>query len=296
MVHDRGRYLPGVLAVTFSAVLMALQCGLLIGLSPTTSIPLDFATANTASDIWVGSQDVQSIDLGRPIPESHVARLYKPGVGMPEHYIASFAIFSKTGGGTDLCFLLGTALTENAGGAPAFLTPAIRSELTVKGGIVLDVSDLKRMQMGKVGDRAKINGKEVTLVGTVNGIKSLAAPWIYCSVTTAKDLLGPLMPQDHVNYLIARCESPKRAKEVVAELNAEYSDMTAFTADEFSLKSRLYWLFRTKAGIAIGFAALLGLLVGALVTMQTLYAAMDVECPARMHTPSPSACLAGGSV
>jgi putative ABC transport system permease protein len=65
----------------------------------------------------------------------------------------------------------------------------------------------------------------------------------------------------------------------VAELNAkyrtgeEYKDMTAFTAEEFSLRSRLYWLFRTKAGIAIGFAALLGLLVGALVTMQTLYAA-----------------------
>ena len=44
--------------------------------------------------------------------------------------------------------------------------------------------------------------------------------------------------------------------------------MSAFTAEEFSLKSRVYWLLRTKAGIAIGFAALLGLMVGALVTMQ----------------------------
>src|SRR5262245_18671325 len=101
MVHDRGRYLPGVLAVTFSAVLMALQCGLLIGLFQLTSIPLDFATANTASDVWVGSQDVQSIDLGRPIPVSHIARLTdRPGVGMPETYIAAFAIYVKPGGGT----------------------------------------------------------------------------------------------------------------------------------------------------------------------------------------------------
>jgi putative ABC transport system permease protein len=274
MVHDRGRYLPGVLAVAFSAVLMALQCGLLIGLFQLTSIPLDFATANTDSDIWVGSQAVQSIDLGRPIPESHIGRLSgRPGVGIPETYIAAFAIFTKTGGGTDLCFLLGTSLTDVSGGAPAFLNSKLRDELSVKGGIVLDVSDLERMQMKEVGDKAKINGKEVTLVGTVTGIKSLAAPWIYCSVTTAKDLLGPLMPQDNVSYLIARCESPQRAHEVVKELNAEYSDMTAFTAEEFSLKSRLYWLLRTKAGVAIGFAALLGLLVGALVTMQTLYAA-----------------------
>jgi putative ABC transport system permease protein len=280
MVHDRGRYLPGVLAVTFSAVLMALQCGLLIGLFQLTSIPLDFATANTAADVWVGSQDVQSIDLGRPIPVSYIARLTdRPGVGMPEPYIASFAIYVKPAGGTDLCFLLGTALEPDSGGAPAFLTPQLKAALTVKGGIVLDQSDLGRMQLKNVGDKAKINGKEVTLVGTVKGIKSLAAPWIYCSLTTARDLLGPLLPPDQVTYLIARCDTPERAKAVVAELNAkyrdgeEYKDMTAFTAEEFSLRSRLYWLFRTKAGIAIGFAALLGLLVGALVTMQTLYAA-----------------------
>ena len=35
----------------------------------------------------------------------------------------------------------------------------------------------------------------------------------------------------------------------------------------------MYWLIRTKAGIAIGYAALLGLLVGAVITAQTLYSA-----------------------
>ena len=35
----------------------------------------------------------------------------------------------------------------------------------------------------------------------------------------------------------------------------------------------MHWLTKTKAGIALGYAALLGLLVGAVVTSQTLYAA-----------------------
>ena len=52
-----------------------------------------------------------------------------------------------------------------------------------------------------------------------------------------------------------------------------YPQLTALTADEFSARSRLHWLTTTKAGIAIGFTALLGLLVGAVVTSQTLYAA-----------------------
>jgi putative ABC transport system permease protein len=53
----------------------------------------------------------------------------------------------------------------------------------------------------------------------------------------------------------------------------EYANMSAFTSEEFSLRSRLHWLTKTKAGIALGCAAVLGLLVGAVVTSQTLYAA-----------------------
>ena len=49
--------------------------------------------------------------------------------------------------------------------------------------------------------------------------------------------------------------------------------MTVITADEFSTKSRWHWLIKTKAGIALGYTALLGLLVGVVVTSQTLYAA-----------------------
>ena len=37
--HERQRYLPGILAVAFSAVLIALTCGLLLGLLSVTSMP-----------------------------------------------------------------------------------------------------------------------------------------------------------------------------------------------------------------------------------------------------------------
>ena len=111
-------------------------------------------------------------------------------------------------------------------------------------------------------------------MGTVKGLKSLAAPWIFCSLHTARQLLGFLLPPDNVTYLLARCESPQRAREVAAELRALYpEDMVVYTAEEFSTSSRWYWLTRTKAGLAIGYAALLGLLVGMVITAQTLYTA-----------------------
>src|SRR5207253_6298969 len=90
--HERQRYLPGVLAVGFSALLIALQCGLLLGLFSITSIPVD----RTRADIWVGAPQVLSVDLGRPVPESYLSRVAaQPEVATPEAYLQGFAYWSK---------------------------------------------------------------------------------------------------------------------------------------------------------------------------------------------------------
>src|SRR5713226_8990022 len=94
--HERQRFLPGVLAVSFSALLISLQCGLLLGLFSITSIPIDHGGA----DIWIGSSEVLSVDLGRPIPAQYFARLAsEPGVGTPEAFLQGFAVWSKPAGG-----------------------------------------------------------------------------------------------------------------------------------------------------------------------------------------------------
>jgi putative ABC transport system permease protein len=274
--HERARYLSGVIAVTFSAVLIALQCGLLLGLFKITSTPIDHMCGDKTSTIWVGSTAVQSVDLGKPIPESFLSRVAgRPGVEMPEVYIANFANFTKPIGGTELCFLLASNLDSDSAALADVLTPELRSALHEMDTIVVDDSDaVKRLRLDYPYGKPKINGKEVKLVGTVTGVRSIAAPWVFCSIPTARRLMGLLLPQDHVTYLIARCESPSRAREVACMLKTEYpDDMTAYTAVDFSYESRKYWLLRTKAGIAIGYAALLGLMVGAVITAQTLYAA-----------------------
>jgi putative ABC transport system permease protein len=79
-------------------------------------------------------------------------------------------------------------------------------------------------------------------------------------------------------YILARLKPQYKqdAPRVVDRLNGEEMNnrrMLAFTSEEFSLRSRLHWLIMTKAGIALGYAAALGLLVGGVVTSQTLYAA-----------------------
>src|SRR5260370_17181682 len=100
--HERQRFLPGVLAVSFSALLIALQCGLLLGLFSVTSIPVDRSTA----DIWIGAPHVQGVDLGRPIPGRFFSRLAsQPEVEPPEYYLHGFNYWTKPGGRSPLCII-----------------------------------------------------------------------------------------------------------------------------------------------------------------------------------------------
>jgi putative ABC transport system permease protein len=82
------------------------------------------------------------------------------------------------------------------------------------------------------------------------------------------DGLGP----HQTVYVLARCGSPDAARALVRRLRSEY-DVAAFTSDQFSVGTRLHWLLKTKAGIAGGWTVVLGLIVGAIITSQTLYAA-----------------------
>ena len=279
---DRQRYLPGVLAVAFSALLIALQCGLLFGLLSISTNPIDRGDA----DVWIGPQKVLSVDTGMPISlskmEARVARL--PGVVHVEPYIQRFSFWEKPLGGTDMCILVGCRLANDSIGPIKVLSEEMRDKLTEEGSVVVDESELERLNIedakemiaaGKIV-AAKINGRPIRVVGLVEGMRSIAGPYVFCSLPTARGIMK--MSSDQTVYVLAKCDDPKRAAEIVRELKEsplqqDEVDMSVFTKQEFSRRSRMHWLLKTKAGLALGYAAFLGLVVGAVVTSQTLYAA-----------------------
>jgi putative ABC transport system permease protein len=268
---ERQRFLPGVLAVAFSALLIALQCGLLLGLFSITSLPID----ETVADVWVGHPEVPSVDLGRPIPEAWQSYLSMPEVTQVESYAQGFAYWDKPTGGSELCILIGSRLSPGSLGAVRVLTPRQRALLTEPGAIIIDESEFGRLGIKQVGEYAEISKQRVRVVDTVRGMKSLAGPYIFCSIETARPRLS--LDADQTMFLLARCRSPEDAQKVVELLKPYGTKLSAFTSASFSLHSRLHWLTKTKAGIALGLAAALGLLVGAVVTSQTLYAATAAQ-------------------
>jgi putative ABC transport system permease protein len=265
--YERQRYLPAVLAVAFSCLLIALQCGLLLGLFSITSIPIDKSSA----DIWVGHPDVPSVDLGIPIPEAWQSYMALPEVERTEPYMEGFAYWKKPTGGMELVLVIGTRLGPDSIGAIKELTPELRSLLSLPNTVVIDETEFERLGITKVGDTAEILGKRVLVVGTVTGLRSLAGPYLFCSLETARSFLRP--PPEQCSFLLAKCHDKKDAASVVEKLKVHDRKLSPFTAEEFSKHSQKHWLFKTKAGIALGLAALLGLAVGAVVTATTLHSA-----------------------
>lgn len=272
--YERQRFLPAVLAVAFSAVLVAVQSGLVLGLLSMMSLPVDRATA----DVWVGYPAVRSVDFGRPIPERWVSRLAaQPEVERAEGAILGFTPWTRAGETpgqttTEVCTVVGTRLDPHSLAAMDVVRNdrELLARLAQPLAIAVDESELGRLGIRGVGDTAEVLGVRVRVVSLVKGYRSLGGPYLFCSLETARALMQ--YQPDQVTYLVGRCASPKDAATVARRVNG-YPQLSAFTADEFSARSRLHWLTTTKAGVAIGFTALLGLLVGAVVTSQTLFAA-----------------------
>jgi putative ABC transport system permease protein len=269
--YERQRYVPGVLAVAFSALLIALQCGLLLGLFSITSIPID----HTSADVWMGATEVSSVDLGRPIPESTLARMgVQPEIKDCEPYLQGYAFWTKPNKkGSELCMIIGSCLGPHSLGKIRELTAEHCGMLAEEGTVIIDKSDAKKLGVD-VGSVAEISGHSVRVVALSQGLPSLAAPYVLCSIPTAKKCLPVQHSHQTTTYVLGRCKNPEDAPKVAKRLNESYkSDVSAFTKSEFSRRTQMHWLLRTKAGIALGYAAALGLLVGAVVTSQTLYAA-----------------------
>jgi len=272
--YERQRFLPAVFAVSFSAILIAVQAGLMLGLFSTVSVPIDKSRA----DVWVGYPGVRSVDLGRPIPERWASRVAaEPEVERVEICEIGFSLWVKVSS-TDapstpeVITVVGTKLDPNSMGTVEYLhnDPALRTKLTEPFTVAIDESDIERLGVKKIGDQAEVSGRLVRVVGLVKGYKGLGGPYVFCSIETARVMIRD--PNGSSTYILAKCKNPEDA-EKVAERLSRYKQMSAFTSEDFSRRSRLHWLFTTKAGIAVGFTAILGLFVGSVVTSQTLYAA-----------------------
>ena len=272
LFRERGRYIPAVFAICFSSLLLTMQLGMLLGFLATTTRPIDRVDA----DLWVSSDEPLAVGYSHPIPEAWASRLAShPGIDRVAPYVYGFTLWHKQDGGLEQCFLIGCRLDEGEVGSVRDMSPSLRGQLTRPGAITIYSPDKGRLGLQEgVSKVAEVGGQRVQLAGVMyEGGKQIGMmPGFYCSLRTARRLLPNLGP-DQTMYLIARCKNPIDRAGIAQQLRERYPDMSVMTREEFADLTRNYWMVKTNAGVILMFVALLGLVVGAVITGQTLYSA-----------------------
>jgi putative ABC transport system permease protein len=273
LIYEWRRFLPAILAVGFAGLLQLLQLALVLGIFGSTSL---YITGSSA-DVWIGYPGTQSVGQGRSIDADVESRiLLDPAVKRVEPYIwidGDWRGKGETGGVS--VFVSGIDPGADGLMFSKALPLALRARLAEPDAVIVDRSDLDQLGVG-VGQTATINGHQVRVVGISSGLRALGGVNVLCSLDTARHLdtdaedIGP-------TYLVASLRDPTQANAVALRLRGDtaFGPYTTWSAADFANISVRYWMFDTGAGAGVLFLAGIVFLVGAVITSQTLIAAVN---------------------
>jgi putative ABC transport system permease protein len=248
---------------------MTIQTGLLLGFAATASSLIDRAHAQ----LWVSGIGVSDVDQGEGAEVPHRTRylaLSVPGIQSADKLLVRFRPWRRPEGGTETVIVVGVD-PKHPILRPWNLVEGSLADLNRPDGIIIDKLYAKRLGISSLGDIAEINGHRARIVGFTDGVRTFTqSPYVFASLKNAKVFSGAA--DDRSTFLLVRTTPGVDPRKVQEALSIRLPNLRVWTASEFSWKTRWYWLFGTGAGFALVLATALGLIVGTITVIQTLYA------------------------
>jgi putative ABC transport system permease protein len=274
LFHDRIRLAATLVGLVFSTSLVTIQLGLYAGSERMIATLIDHAQA----DLWVVPLETRSFENGATLPghERYLA-LSTPGVAAATEIVVSFAEWRKPSGGVTPVVLVGA--DPGAGGpAPWDIVEGSSAALATPDAVVVDRTYLRDLGLGRVGDEAEILGLKARVAAVTRSIRSFTTlPYVFTSLTGARAYLG--LDRHRATYVLVRLRPGAGLDAVRSALTPKLRQAEVLTTAEFRRRTIGHWLFGTGAGSALIAGAALGVLVGAVVVGQSLYAGTREHLP-----------------
>ena len=272
LLHDWRRFLPALLSVAFAGVLMLVQLGLLLGMFGSVTVLVDTASA----DLWITSPELESFEMTRDIPTSlrSLARLH-PDVQSTAALQMHDADW-RSGESTRVSVsLVGLEADGRSMACPQSMRAELCDRLSEPMAVLIDRGDLDKLHTA-IGRYAEVNGHRVHVVGVTSGLRSIGSAYVFASAATehrladrgaAADASG-----DTTSFVLLKLRPGVDAMEVREQLQnlMRRSVYRVWTSAELSSQSQRYWLLESGVGAGFLFSSSLGLIIGIVVTSQTL--------------------------
>ncbi len=267
LAHDRSRFVVTLVGIIFAVVLIAMQIGLFLGFSTSTTNVI----LHTRADFWVVPKGSRNFEITMPLNERELYLVRSvPGVAHAEALLVQFAIWKKPGGGDESVLIVGSDLNTGLAG-PWNIVAGHLEDLRRPDTVMIDRLFAQTLGVSALGTTVEIRDQRARVVGFTQGIRSFTTnPWVFASYRTAQHLTQ--FAESETNYVIGIFDpgaDPVRVRDALARILPRTD---VYLSEQFAARTRDYWMFTTGAGGAVLFSAVLGLFVGMVIVAQVLYA------------------------
>ena len=264
VLRNRARLAVALVGVAFAVFLMVFQASLLVGFIQAAG----HVIRSIDGSVWIVPRGVPCFDFSARVPRrfADLAR-QTPRVDDVIAVAAGFTTLIRPDGARRAVLLVGA---EPRAGS-VFPFPRTLDAVQPPDGLSVDASNAALLGAGSPPTRVEVGGLRAIVVRHVDGFGSfLGSPYVFAAYRDAHRMLsfGP----EETSFLVVRTGRDADARLVASELQRRVPEADVLTRDDFASRSANFWLIQTGAGGAILVAALLGFVIGLVITSQTMYA------------------------
>lgn len=307
LLEDIPRFLVAQAGIMFAVSLVTIQLGILKGFTRSTALLVD----NSTADIWVASQELVHLELTMPLPLSLASQAQEvEGVQRVEILINQSARWRNQSGKIAPVRVIGFD-PQGTLFQPWNLQVGSVAALQQPYQVLLDQSNFGSLGVRNQGDTAQISALPATVAGWVQGTQSIASSaFLYTSLETANAYATAglqsdvqcrleaeglvctssfnrvdedpkaappkaLSGSDAITYLLIRARPNEDLAALKERLDRALPGTRAFTREELSEQTRIYWRDRTGVGFILGLGASVGVVVGMVIVGQILYSSVS---------------------
>jgi putative ABC transport system permease protein len=266
--HNRTWLVVTLFGVVFSAYLTLTETALYIGMMENATSIL----RHSGADLWVASKGIQNFDFAKTFPDERAKALrrYRDVLWAP--IMLNWGFLKLPSGAQELVEIIGYDPAAPVGGPWEMASGAAGD---VGGGANMIVDESARQRLGdlRLGSLWELNDREIKLVALSRSAKTFTtAPIVFVSYGLAQEMTPNASRRADAAYIAVKLRKPQDAERFAETIRGDLKDNEILTTEGFVERTILYWTVQTGMGAAFCLTALLGLVVGAGIIGQTVFA------------------------